>query len=143
MYSTFPKKDELLIRSGLASAWGFLAVSGAGGVFFPPSSITAQAGAMPQVITAGVLLVASLVAVISILWKKWRLEWIAAYFAAAGLAVYVFAVWTIVFTDQPSRLQQAASLTALIGFACYRIAACRAHAKQVRKTHEILEGKIE
>lgn len=140
MYSNFPKADRLKIRAGLAATWGFLAVSGAGGLLFPPQSIVEHTGVIPHTITAVVLLVSSLIGFAATVLNRYRVEWAAAYFAVAGLAVYVFAVWSIVIMGETGRMQQAGALSALIGFCIYRIAACASHSRFLKKQHRTLEA---
>lgn len=68
--------------------------------------------------------------------NRYPLELVAAWFASGGIIIYVATVWYFVFSGTPTRLQQAAYLTALFGFYLFRLADCSAHAEKQRAIHE-------
>ena len=139
MYSQLTLKDRIKVRSALAFTWFALAGAGFGGAFLTPQTVAAEQGDLIPIISSVVILIASLIGFFSSILNKWQIEWIASWFAAAGLIVYVSTIWFITFTTTPSRLQQAFVLTAAIGFILYRIAFCATHARKLRKEHYLKE----
>lgn len=140
MYSYMPKRDRVSIKSALGSAWGFTAVAGVGGIFLTPMTVQAELGPIFPTVSAMLILAASLAAVFGVVYNKYQIEWVAAWFALAGQVSYVITVWTFVFTGSETRLQQAASLTSLCAFYAYRICMCSAHARKQRKIHELVQS---
>lgn len=140
MYSSFPKKDRIAIRSTLATAWFFSTLSGIGGMFLTPTTVQAEVGTYLPVLSSAVVFVSSLVALLGILINKYQAEWVSAWFTAGGAFVYVITVWSVFFAGSSTRLQQASSLTALMFFYVYRIVACAAHARKQRSIHELVNN---
>lgn len=139
MYSSFPKRDRVAIKAALSSAWAFTAVSGVGGIFLSPNTVQAELGPHFPVISAMLLVISSLGAILGVLINRYQIEWVAAWFAAAGLLAYAITVWALVFSSTPTRLQQAGAITSLMFFYVYRIVMCSAHARKQRKVHELVQ----
>lgn len=140
MYSSFPKKDRIAIRAALGSSWGFSALSGFAGVFFTPQTVTSELGFHLPVISSAVVLMFSFAALFGVVFNRYQFEWMASWFTAGGAFVYIVTVWGLVFTGSITRLQQAASLTALLGFYIYRIISCSAHARKQRTIHNLVQS---
>lgn len=139
MFSSFPRKDRLAFKATLSLAWTFSLVSGLGGMFLVPSTVESELGPHFTVISAVVLFVSSLGAVLGVVGNRYEVEWVSAWFAAAGQLAYVVVVWYLVFSTTPTRLQQAGALTSLVLFYVYRIVSCSAHARKQRQVHELVQ----
>lgn len=139
MYSSFPKRDRVAIKSALSAAWAFSAVSGVGGIVLSPASVSAELGPLFPTISSALLMIAALGAIVGVTSTRYQIEWVAAWFAASGQLAYLVTVWSLVLTTTPTRLQQAAALTSLMFFYVYRIVKCAAHARKQRKVHELVE----
>lgn len=136
VYSSFDRRDRIAIRSALVGAWLFVALGAVGGVWLTPATVAEEIGSLAAV-SAWIALVSAAAAMVGVLANRYWMEWVAAWFASLGLSVYSVGVWYIVLTSTPTRLQQAAYVTALIGFTVVRIAMNSAYASKQRKIHEI------
>lgn len=139
MYSSFPQRDRIAIRSALSVSWGFTALSGVGGILLTPNTLQGELGDHFPLISALLLFVAAAGAMVGVITNRYQIEWVAAWFAAAGQLPYLVIIWVLVFTTTPTRLQQAAALTSLMFFYVYRITMCSAHARKQRKVHELVK----
>lgn len=142
MYSQFPAKDEKKHVYSLAGAWAFIALAGLGGILLTPNTVITEQGEIFPRIASSLVLASGLVGFIAVLYRKWVYESVVSYFAISGLIGYVSTVWFLVFTGEPTRLQQASLITALVFFVGFRIVSYAAHARRLRRLHE-LEEKIE
>lgn len=144
MYSSFSRRDRIAIRVSLMAAWAFTALGAVGGVALTPATVVAEIGPL-ALVSAWVSLISAASAFIGVCLNQYWVEWVAAWFASLGLSVYAVGVWYIVFTNTPTRLQQASYITALICFAVVRIAMNAAHARKQREIHaitqQILDGE--
>lgn len=139
MYSNFPKKDERKHVYSLAGAWTFITASGVGGFFLTPVTVVTELGSIiPKIGSAGLIL-AGIIGLLAVLFRRWGYEAVAAYFALSGLIAYSTNVWVLTFTGSPSRLQQASLITALIFFLIFRIVSFSAHSAKRRREHEEAE----
>ena len=100
-----PRTIEGVIGSGATYLWAGLAIAGAGGSL------------------AGVLL------------DRYRVEWIAVWWAAAGVTAYAITVWTLAATETITRQTQASVCTGLLVALLYRAAELTAHAAKLRRAH--------
>lgn len=137
MYSAFPTRDQITIRSSLVAAWIFVGISGIGGVFMPSTTILDELGPWIVPICAAILVPASASAAIAVSLNMYRIEWVAAWFAAAGGFGYAFSLWYLTFTSNPTRLQAAGLATTALMFYIYRVTSCAAHARRLRTIHNI------
>lgn len=138
MYSSFERRDQIAIRSALIAAWLFVAIGAVGGVWLTPITVAEEISSLAK-ISSWVTLISSVSAAAGVLSARYWIEWVAAWFASLGLSIYAAGVWYIVITSSPLRLQQAAYITGLIGFAVVRIAMNSAHAAKQRMIHEITQ----
>lgn len=132
MYSSFPRRNRIAIRGTLTAAWLFAGAGGVTALAFPPQTIAAEIGNTLILAWGFILSIAAFVAALGALFGRYRLEWAAAWFAAAGMAPYVIAIWGLVFMSVPSRLTQALLATSLMLMFALRGVLCGAHASKLR-----------
>ena len=138
MYSGFNRKSQIYIRGSLVFVWVCIAAGALGGLILTPVTIASELGVIAE-FSALVALVCSLAATYGILRNRYRFEWVAAWLAGAGVAPYCFGLWgLVIFGGVPTRLQQAAYITALFGFTLHRAISCSVYAKRLRDLHRIL-----
>lgn len=142
MLSSYPRRDRILLRATLASAWALVALGGVAAIFFTPTTIENELGTYLTYVWGGIAAIASIVAAIGVLADRYRLEWAAAWFAGGGLAVYAGVVWWLVATGNQTRLTQALLVSALILHTAYRALSCAAHARKLRAEHLTDSGAI-
>lgn len=143
MYSSFTVQDRVAIKTALAIAWGFSVIAGVGGIFLTPNTVAQELGWVIPLLCGVITLASSFAAALGVIFDKYQIEWVAAWFAASGMFAYVVTVWYLVFSGTPTRLQQAANLTSLLFFYIYRITSCSANARKQRTIHElVLSGEM-
>lgn len=129
-----------MLKSVLVSGWAAVAVSAVGGTWFTGTTVAAAIEPTWLIVTASALtLVASTVAALGVIigGKFWRLEWVGAGLAGAGLAYYASVPLSYLIGGEIGRLQQAGLVvSALIGFVVYRMAACWVHSRELARIHE-------
>lgn len=136
MYSSFEKRDRVMIRLALSTAWGFVTLSGLGGLFINPGSFADEIG--PELPFFGSLIVSAfgIMGFVGVAFNKYWLEWVAAWFVSGGIFAYTVAFWYLVVAGNAGRFQNAALLTGLLMFFVYRIVSCAAHARKQRQIHK-------
>lgn len=142
MLSSYLRRDRILLRGILASAWIVVALGGVSAILFTPTTIENELGTLLTYIWGGISAIASIIAAIGVLTNRYRLEWAAAWFAGAGLAVYGGVVWWLVVAGSTTRLTQAFLISALILHTVYRALSCGAHARKLRIEHLTHSGAI-
>lgn len=136
MYSNLPKRQRRLIKLVLASSWLLAGAGGVSAIVVSPNTIVAELGRLVVFGWGGVVAVSSLIATAGVLFKRYRWEWWASWFAAAGIVPYVGTVWWLVAAGETTRLTQAFLVTSLMGFFVLRALLCAAHAAKLRAVHE-------
>jgi len=138
MYSSFIKRDRVMIRVALSLAWGFTALGGLGGIVVQPTVVTNEVGNLLPYLSSFAILIFGVVALVGVATNHYWLEWAAAWVAAGGAFAYIITVWFTVFTGNMNRLQGAGLFTALLFFYIYRIVSCAAHARKLRSIHDLI-----
>lgn len=142
MFSRWRKRYEWPLRLTVVAGWTGTAILGVGGTFFTGRSVTAVTEPTWAVVGgSAVAMVAAVFGIAGILlggfrrWPRiWRLEWVAAGLAGAGVAYYVLVPWVYVFDGEMGRLQQAGGLLAyLVGFVLFRLIHCFAYDDELRQ----------
>lgn len=139
MYSGLPPRERRAVQASLVVGW--LSATGAGlSAALNPTSVTLAT--MGSVIAAimGVMLAASaVVATVGILAQRYRLEWVAAWVAAAGFVPYSITIWSLTVTENSSWFTAAFISTVSLSFYVSRALLCAAHAAKLRIVHEASE----
>lgn len=135
MFSALPRKYQILVRVSLSVAWVFVALGGVGTVFFSPLTIASEMGLRVMYALGGMSVIAAMSAMFGVAAGYYRVEWSAAWFAAAGFSAYAITLWWLVFTGETTRLTQASIVSAAIMFMVTRALFCAAHAAKLRALH--------
>lgn len=142
MYSSLSRRDQMAVRSTLTVAWLLAAGGGMSAIAFSPNTIVSELGTIITTIWAVTVTVASVVALLGVVFDRYRLEWVSSWFAFMGLMPYVATIWWIVTTGELTRLTQAFMMTSLLVFMILRAEFCAAHAAKLRTMHTTETGGI-
>lgn len=134
MYSHLPPRQQRNIRASLTVAWGLSGLAGASSLAYGTHAFDLLA------VTAGIaavsLIAMATIAGVGTALNRYRMEWVAAWFAAAALAPYTLVYWYSVFSVDLGRMSSGFLLTALLAFFVSRAIMCSAHAERLRLMHE-------
>ena len=136
MYSTLPPKQRRYVLITLSLYWLLVAAGGSTSIVFEPNRITESMGEYTTNAWGTVVLISGLAAVVGVTFRRYRIEWIAAWMAAAGISPYVLAIWWLVADGEPFRLTQGFMMTALLVSFLKRAMSCSAHAAKMRELHK-------
>ena len=136
MYSTLPPKQRRYVLITLSLYWLLVAAGGSTSIVFEPNRITESMGEYTTNAWGTVVLISGLAAVVGVTFRRYRIEWIAAWMAAAGISPYVLAIWWLVADGEPFRLTQGFMMTALLVSFLKRATSCSAHAAKMRELHK-------
>ena len=125
----------LLPRLALAGAWAMVAFAGAAPLFVPPAVATSEFGVYVAYAWGSISAIAAAAAAVGSLLNSYRIEWVAAWFAASGMSVYTLMLWWLVFSGAARFLTQAFLSTAVIMFMVSRALAGAARAAKLRAAH--------
>lgn len=137
-----PRRNRRQVKTSVSTSWGFAVVAGLAVVANSPVTVIPELGLWGTIISGGTLAAAGLLAAVGVISNRYRLEWLAAWVAAASLAPYLVVVWAVTLLD-PTRLNQAGLVAALVGFIITRAMLCAAHAEKLRVVHRVGSGGIE
>ena len=139
------------MRSAVALGWVGIGISGFGGTFFTGTSVLAAAEPTWLVVAGSAAgLLGAVLGLLGIVLgdvlpasRWWRLEWLGASLAGAGLAHYALIPWIYLFSGELGRMQQAgATFSLMFGFFLFRILHCWAYGDEIAKRHALLSGKV-
>ncbi|QGJ95265.1 hypothetical protein QDA11_gp45 [Microbacterium phage Jayden] len=139
MYSGLPARERRAVQASLVAGW--LSATGAGlSATFNPTSVTLAAmGPVIAAIMGTILSVSALVALVGVVGSRYRLEWVAAWIAAAGFVPYSITIWSLTVTENASWVTAAFISTVSLAFYVSRALLCAAHAAKLRVMHEASE----
>ncbi|AWY05396.1 membrane protein [Microbacterium phage Metamorphoo] len=139
MYSGLPPRERRAVQASLVAGW--LAATGAGvTAALNPTSVTLLAmGPVIAAIMGVILTISAVVACVGVLAQRYRLEWVAAWTAAAGFVPYSITIWSLTITDNLSWLTASFISTVSLAFYVSRALLCAAHAAKLRIVHEASE----
>lgn len=135
MYSSIPPRLRGTLRSTLVFGWVLVLCAGVASVL--PDEPGAPRDLADAIFTVfGALLAASAAAsAIGVVTDRYRVEWVAAWCAAAGATPHIFASWMEVAV-RTLDADQALYPSALLVFLILRAQFCAAHAAKLRARHE-------
>lgn len=133
-YGTLHPKDQLSVRASSALVYLMVVLGGLSALLSPPNTIIGRLGGFTYVWGAGAVVFGT-VAALSALRGSWRLEWVAAWFCAAPLALYTMTVAVLVLDGQTTRLAQATTLLGLIFALVNKALYLGGHARVIREQH--------
>lgn len=136
MYSGLPRRQRRLVKVTLAAAWVLAGAGGLSAIIVSPNTIVAELGILVVFGWGSIAAVSSVIAALGVLFKRYRWEWWASWFASAGIVPYVGTVWWLVFAGETTRLTQAFLVSSLMAFFALRAQLCAAHAAKLRVMHE-------
>lgn len=142
MYSFLPQPQRFFVRFALAASWGLSALGGATTLVWAPETTSHEIGAFLPVIWGTLIFAASVAAAAGVSIDRYRIEWIAAWFAGSGFILYAGTLWWVALVETPTRLPQALFLTALLVHTLLRAVMCSAHAARLRAKVSIDTGGI-
>jgi len=139
MYSGLPPRERRAVQASLVAGW--LSATGAGvSAALNPTSVTLMSmGPFIAAIMGAMLGVSAVVAVVGVVAQRYRLEWVAAWTAAAGFVPYSITIWSLTITENVSWLTAAFISTVALAFYVSRAVLCAAHAAKLRIVHEASE----
>lgn len=126
----------MFVRATLASAWFSAALAGMSSIVFSPRTIINELGSILTLVSGSLCMTFSLIAMVGVVFNRYRFEWFASWFAAAGIAPYLLSVWFFIISGSYTRLTQALLLTSLLLFMMLRAEFCAVHAQKLRIQHE-------
>lgn len=136
MYTNLPRRERRAIKTTLVLAWLFVSASGVSAILVSPVTIVAELGRFIVYGWGITVTVASIVAALGVLTRRYRWEWFGAWFAAAGIVPYSGTLWWLVSQGESTRFTQAFAMTGLLLFCIHRAISCAAHASLMRIAHE-------
>lgn len=139
MYSGLPPRERHAVQASLVAGW--LSATGAGlTAALNPTSATLEAmGPLIAAIMGTTLFVSAVVACVGVVASRYRLEWVAAWIAAAAFVPYSITIWSLTITENASWLTAAFISTVGLAFYVSRALLCAAHAAKLRIAHEASE----
>lgn len=125
-----------MLRVALGFAWLFSALAGLSAVVFM-APVNDPGFLWEARLLAGVsLTVSAALASAGSAFNKYRYEWVASWFAAAGFTPYIALYWSIVPDNVDGTLPVAFLMMSLITFFAFRGISCGAHAARLRAKHQ-------
>lgn len=152
MFSRWPARTAWAMRATVSIGWVGVGISGFGGTFFTGRSVVAATE--PTWLVVGGSAAALLGAVLGLagvligglpgkLPRWWRLEWVGAALAGAGLVHYCIVPWVYVSQGETGRIQQAGALVAMLfGFLAFRVIHCWAFGNEQIRLHQAATGEV-
>lgn len=139
MYSGLPSRERRAVQASLVAGW--LSATGAGlsAALNPTSMTLLTMGPVIAVLMGSVLTVSAIIALVGVIGSRYRLEWVAAWMAAAGFVPYSITIWSLTVTENTSWLTAAFISTVSLAFYVSRAFLCAAHAAKLRIVHEASE----
>ncbi len=139
MYSGLPPRERRAVQASLVAGW--LSATGAGlsAAFNPTSTTLVAMGPVIALIMGAILSVSAVVALVGVVWGRYRLEWVASWTAAAGFVPYSITIWSLTITENASWFTAAFISTVSLAFYVSRAFLCAAHAAKLRLIHEASE----
>lgn len=126
MYQSKPDRISLTI------AWTLTGLGGGAAILWTPSTIENEIGTLLALLWGAVTFVGGLAAAAGVALDRYRIEWIAAWVAAAGVGPYAGSLWFLIFAGAHTRAAQALLITALLVHSVTRALRCAAHADRLR-----------
>lgn len=139
MFSGLPPRERRAVQTALIAGWVSATGAGISAALNPTSVTLLEMGPVIAAIMGGVLALAALVAITGIVRQRYRLEWVAAWMAAAGFVPYSITIWSLTVTINVSWLTAAFISTIALAFFVSRAVMCAAHAAKLRTVHEASE----
>ena len=133
-FRDLPRWARTALRTLLSVAYLSAGYAALAAVVWTPQTIEGALGAVLTYGWATVGLVGAAVALLGVALDRYRVEWAAVWWVAAGLSVYTLTVWALV-AQTPTRQTQAAALTTLCVLLVYRAVELTAHAAKLRHRH--------
>ncbi|QDH93284.1 hypothetical protein QC999_gp66 [Microbacterium phage Cressida] len=139
MYSGLPTKERRRVQAALVFGWVSATGAGISAAFNPTSVTLLEMGPVIAAIMGLTLSVSAVAAIVGILGRQYRIEWVAAWLAAAGFVPYSITIWSLTITLNLSWLTAAFISTVCLAFFVSRAMLCAAHAAKLRIAHETTE----
>lgn len=127
------------MQASLVAGWLASTGTGLSAALNPTSATLVQMGPLWATVMGAGVAIASLVAAYGIIVNEYRLEWVAAWVAAAAFVPYVVTVWSLTVLMNASWLTAAFITTTALAFFVSRALLCAAHAAKLRVVH--VEGE--
>ena len=143
MFSDYSRGNRIAARSVLTLAWLFVALGSIGANFVTPITIESEIGTILSYVWANIAALGALFAALGTILNLYRVEWVAAWFTAAGLALYCGTVWWLFLAGAPTRLTQASYITAFLLFVVLRGIMGGALAAKLRAASNVRTGVID
>lgn len=134
MYSALPTRLKAGIRLSLVGAWMLVFASGIASALPGGSGPASALGSIVSAASGAVVALASAASAVGVIADRYRIEWVAAWCAAAGVTPYLVASWMEVATGALDA-DQALYSSALLAFLILRAQFCAAHAAKLRAMH--------
>ncbi|WKW87076.1 membrane protein [Microbacterium phage Nicole72] len=139
MFSGLPPRERRAVQTALIAGWASATGAGISAAINPTSIVLTEMGGAVSVIMGAALALAAVVATVGIARQRYRMEWVAAWLAAAGFSPYVITIWSLTITANLHWLTAAFVATVALVFFVSRAVMCAAHAAKLRTLHEASE----
>lgn len=137
-----PPRQRFRLRLALGVVYALGVAAGIWTVIWTPPSLGDTAGHVVTYGWAALLGGNSLAALLGVVLDRYRVEWLACWFAGLGAAIYVGVMWYLtIFATPMARGAHSLMSTIALMFFVYRALELSAHAEKLREQH-VIETEI-